>query len=448
MAENPVLDLGAAGVLGLGFTSLSNIDHEVNKTGSAWGRSMLYNIFAQDPSVPNFITFLLSRSNDTEAPVEGSFTISEMEDEYKAVADQPKISTWPENGPTRWNVLLDSFAVNGKRFTVGTTVKGVSGKSVILLDSGTTYTYAPTAVVNSLYRDVPGARFRNDLNQWVLPCDTRVEVTLYIGGRDYHLHPLDMVIRSTVDTKVCVGTFTPSDTALAPGEFDWLVGINVLRSFYTLYDFGDPVHNAPEGVAPHVQLLQLRTAAQANMDFYKVRGGERPPAEDTGSSNNTPTDGGSAVSDDQSTDGSGGKGAAAGTNDNNSDSSTLGNISASVRASIQQVVDYMPAILGILGANVAIFLLLFIGGILWITRKRKAAKRRPAPAPLKLGSGDYKSVVGGDAGSMRERSAYPNPPLTPTTPNAFPHDGLMAGQAPAPGYQPRPSESGDARYAY
>lgn len=77
-AVNPVLNLGAAGVLGLGFTALSGVDVQVNSTGGSYGRSLLYNVFAQDPSVPNFISFLLSRNRDPDAPVEGSFTISEV----------------------------------------------------------------------------------------------------------------------------------------------------------------------------------------------------------------------------------------------------------------------------------------------------------------------------------------------------------------------------------
>ncbi|KAH7097441.1 acid protease [Auriculariales sp. MPI-PUGE-AT-0066] len=463
MAENPVLNLGAKGILGLGFTRLSNIDSTVNQTGQSWGRSLLYNIFSQDSSVPNFVTFLLTRSNDPEAPQEGSFTISETEDSYSAVTNQPRINTWPVNAPARWNILLDSFIVGNKKFSVGTTVKGVSGgKAVILLDSGTSFTYAPDTVVNALYRGLTGASLNNKLGQWTLPCDTRIEVTLTIGGQAYNLHPLDMVVRSTVDKSVCVGTFIPMSTPIAAGEFDWLVGANVLRSFYTLYDFGDPVHNAPEGNSPTVQLMQLRTAAESAQDFFKIRGGDPPTTtnstDNTGNNNSSePEDGGSTVTDDQSTDGSGGKGAGStgGSSSGSSDPTVGSNISASIRTSIQKVVDYMPAVLGILGVNVAIFVLLLIGGIIWVVRKRKSARR--GPIALGGGSGDYKAVATTEAGSMRQRGGLPNTPLTPTTPTH--QDGLIAGQAPAPQYdssslpmrrgmlRPAPIDVGDARHS-
>jgi saccharopepsin len=40
--------------MGLGFTSLSRIDALVNKTGSSSGRSLLYNLFSDNPNEPNF----------------------------------------------------------------------------------------------------------------------------------------------------------------------------------------------------------------------------------------------------------------------------------------------------------------------------------------------------------------------------------------------------------
>jgi hypothetical protein len=70
------------GILGLGFTSLSSIDYEVNRTGADWGRSVLYNAFAANPTEPNYITFALQRSTDEEDEVEGTFTIGMYQKVY------------------------------------------------------------------------------------------------------------------------------------------------------------------------------------------------------------------------------------------------------------------------------------------------------------------------------------------------------------------------------
>ena len=78
-ANNPALSYGAQGILGLGFTSLSQIDSAVNKTGSDWGRSLLYNLFLDNPEEDNYITLALQRSTEANDDVEGSFTVGTFE---------------------------------------------------------------------------------------------------------------------------------------------------------------------------------------------------------------------------------------------------------------------------------------------------------------------------------------------------------------------------------
>jgi saccharopepsin len=74
-SQNPALSYGAEGLLGLGFTSLSSIDSAVNATGSSKGRSLLYNLFEDNPSEPNFIAFSLQRASDSSDTVLGNFSI-------------------------------------------------------------------------------------------------------------------------------------------------------------------------------------------------------------------------------------------------------------------------------------------------------------------------------------------------------------------------------------
>lgn len=74
-AESPALGYGALGILGLGFTSLSSVDALLNKSGSAAGRSVLFNAFLDNPSEPNFISFALPREADPGNDVTGAVTI-------------------------------------------------------------------------------------------------------------------------------------------------------------------------------------------------------------------------------------------------------------------------------------------------------------------------------------------------------------------------------------
>lgn len=134
------MSYGAAGILGLGFDSLSHIDAAINQTGSSSGRTLLYNLFNDNPNEPNFIAFSLQSTSDGDG-VQGSFSVGETDPSYANVTSTNKIPTWPVTAPTRWNVLLDSFIVGTQTIAVSTTVPAApSNKAVVLLDSGTSYT--------------------------------------------------------------------------------------------------------------------------------------------------------------------------------------------------------------------------------------------------------------------------------------------------------------------
>lgn len=134
------MSYGAAGIVGLGFDPLSHIDAAVNQTGSSSGRTLLYNLFHDNPSEPNFIALSLQSTSDGDG-VQGTFAIGETDPSYANVTSTNKISTWPVTSPSRWNVLLDSFIVGTQTHAVSTTVPAVpSNKAVVLLDSGTSYT--------------------------------------------------------------------------------------------------------------------------------------------------------------------------------------------------------------------------------------------------------------------------------------------------------------------
>lgn len=150
-ANNPALAYGADGILGLGFDSLSTVDALVNMTGATTGRTFLYNAFAKNKSEPNFISFTLEDAEDTYDSVQGYFSIGEYNPSYSAVEHSSNIGTWPEAYPTRWSVLVDYILLTDSAITLSSVVSGVpSGKAVVVLDSGTSYSYVlPICVFSS-----------------------------------------------------------------------------------------------------------------------------------------------------------------------------------------------------------------------------------------------------------------------------------------------------------
>ncbi|KAF8204971.1 aspartic peptidase A1 [Pholiota molesta] len=272
--NNPAIGYGAQGIAGLGFTRLSSIDLTINSTSSSAGRSLLFNLFAAHPDEQNFIAFSLQRdlpdgSEDSDS-VEGTFAIGELDPQYTAISGSQHIPTWPINNPYRWNLLLDAVIVNDT-ITVPTTqvVGAPSNKAVVLMDSGSSYTYAPVDICNAIYSGVPGASYDASLGYWRVPCSAEIDMALQIGGQVFPIHPLDVNPSTAVDPTLCIGSFVPSSFSIG-NDFDWLVGDNFLRSVYSVYDFGDFDASGQMG-NPYMKLLSIIDADEASADFHKSR---------------------------------------------------------------------------------------------------------------------------------------------------------------------------------
>ncbi|RDB22850.1 Aspartic protease [Hypsizygus marmoreus] len=345
-AKNPALGYGASGIVGLGFTSLSTIDGLVNSTSSSTGRSLLYNMFEANPEEPNFLAFALQRSTEADDEVVGSFSVGEYDPSYVEVANRTAIPTWPVSSPSRWNVLLDAVIVHDKIVMPATTVVGApSNKAVILMDSGSSYTYAPKAICDAIYSSIPGAKYDSSLNQWVVPCDYEVDMALQIGGQVFPIHPLDVTPTGLTDGATCVGSFVPQTVSVGAGEFDWLVGDNFLRSVYSIYDFGDFDESGKMG-NPFMKMLPIIDPDEASVDFHKARGGQ-PNTNITYQG----LDGVSAM--------------------------PSFNISQDISDSLDRIGRYLPAMLGVVALNALILVVLVIvGSVLYCRRRNPAASMR------------------------------------------------------------------------
>ncbi|KAL1755442.1 aspartic peptidase domain-containing protein [Schizophyllum commune] len=356
-AQSPALSYQADGILGLGFTSLSTIDYALNSTGSDKGRSLLYNLFEDNPNEPNFISFLMQRSTDDSDDIEGTFTIGEYVDEYKDVQKQTAIPTFPKTAPTRWTVLVDYLFVGDNTISPTTSVPGVQvNQAVALLDSGTSYTYAPDDIVDAIYKGVDGARFDSSLGQWVVPCDAEIDMALQIGGQVFPLHPLDVTPTGLTDQNQCVGSFVPGSLAVAEGNFDWLIGDNFLRSVYSVYDFGDFDKDGKMG-DPYVKMLSIVDPNEASKEFASQR-------------NTSPRSGisYSAQSVEQA--------------------SMSVTVSGDVASTLDKLTTYLPAMLAIMALNAVVLLALGVSGMVYLCRQKRRRSvmgrtgRRMSPMPM------------------------------------------------------------------
>lgn len=61
----------------------------------------------------------------------------------------------------------DSYETLGGKATFTSVVQGVSnGQGVLLLDTGSSYVYAPPDVVTAMYQNVPGAKYSDSLGKY------------------------------------------------------------------------------------------------------------------------------------------------------------------------------------------------------------------------------------------------------------------------------------------
>lgn len=190
---------------------------------------------------------------------------------------------------------------------------------------------------------------------------------------------------------------------------DWLIGDNILRSVYALYDFGDYDSSGKLG-NPYIKLLSLIDPDQASIDFHKTRGGS--PQNVTYNSANV-------------------TGNAAG-------GSTSVTISDHLADNLNTVANFLPAILALMALNTLLLFGLIGGGIWWVLRKRGRSRARKHPGRSEPMPMNTMSTVG--LMSNRDSHAYQpvsmaltdDMPFTPPTP-AFTQPGFGDGPiSPAP----------------
>ncbi|KAH9948706.1 aspartic peptidase domain-containing protein [Amylocystis lapponica] len=125
-------------------------------------------------------------------------------------------------------------------------------QTVIGLSTGTTCGAAPQFYVDAMYKNVPGANFSKDLQSYILPCDTRLNISMVFGENTYPINPMDatyVLYENNITT--CVGAFS-----YTTGKLDFILGDTFMRNVYSLFDFGHWTEGG-KGL-PFMQILSHR----------------------------------------------------------------------------------------------------------------------------------------------------------------------------------------------
>ncbi|TDL18812.1 acid protease [Rickenella mellea] len=254
---------GDTGLLGVGPPSLSSIAATLqNSTFN--GTTLIQNIFAANPSEPNFITFQLSRSEATGVTSGGTFTIGEVNSTLSGISNAPKLNVVSKD---RWVVFMDGIIVDGKNVT-GNSQLSVTGQgptqTLANLDTGTSLAQIPKLYADAIYSGVPGAQYDASSGLYNVPCDAKIDLSFVFSGIAYPVHPIDTVQAgaTTKGTVACFGGFQVSSGG-DPDE-DFLLGDSFLRNVYSLYDFGSFIAGT---TPPFLQLLSTTDASTADSEF-------------------------------------------------------------------------------------------------------------------------------------------------------------------------------------
>ncbi|KAI0795797.1 aspartic peptidase domain-containing protein [Abortiporus biennis] len=237
---------GPEGVVGLGRPSFLNTTHPHRNS------SLINNIFRLYSDVPSYITLLVNRGGQ-DSSLEGSLAIGEYLPEYSSITDTKKLTVQDE---TRWVTTVSGLTVGCKRF--------IRYSRRAILHSRSPYSFAPAAYVDAIYKHLPGSMF-NGVDRYIIPYDTKVNISITIENQDYPIHPLDAITpsRLTNGTIQCFGSFLYTSKS---SEYDFVLGIPFLTNVYTLLNYG----YGKTQQEPYIQLLSITNPSKAWLEFDSV----------------------------------------------------------------------------------------------------------------------------------------------------------------------------------
>jgi cathepsin D len=142
--------------------------------------------------------------------------------------------------PSYWTLPMTTVTVNG----VAVSLPGGSSANSAAIDTGTTLIAGPTAAVQAIYAQIPGAHsivFQGQQGYFGFPCSTTVKIALAFGGATtWAIDPKDFNNGPVDSSGTCLGAFfaidQPSNSATPP----WIVGDTFLKNVYSVFRFNPP----------------------------------------------------------------------------------------------------------------------------------------------------------------------------------------------------------------
>ncbi|KAF5382834.1 hypothetical protein D9757_007336 [Collybiopsis confluens] len=124
------------------------------------------------------------------------------------------------------------WLISGGSISRGGTV--VSSGFDTIIDSGTTLTLGPQAVIDQFYSNIPGAAYDSKTGYYSFPCSVNVpqsEFSFSWGGKSFAIQ--NFSIGSTDGGSTCVGALSRTNPNFPANV--WLLGDSFMRNVYTVF---------------------------------------------------------------------------------------------------------------------------------------------------------------------------------------------------------------------
>lgn len=286
---------GNSGILGLAFPSEASMS----------GMTVLQSIFCglADP----YFTIILGSKLNVNSP--SSFTLGQLDRSYatdfSAFFSIP-VSKAGANDYTYWKIPLLYVTINSSRLSLSpSSVQGIQGSQIAVLDTGTTLALGPTRDVQAFWSSV-GSAARNDpiTGTWQVRCEKALIVGFVFGQggsyKEFLLDPADISWEEgqskngwclggvQANDEVCILFNVPGTNSSRPDvpfqvdSGDWLLGDvflrvntiyycditfdNLFQNVYSLY------HAANSSSGPWIGLISTTNRDNALTAFRQSRG--------------------------------------------------------------------------------------------------------------------------------------------------------------------------------
>ncbi|KAG7090431.1 hypothetical protein E1B28_009550 [Marasmius oreades] len=291
---NTVVQFGAAGILGLGFPSGSEIQEAIvsAETGplvstdsfvkSTWKSGPVLSRISMTHMLKDpMFAIELQRSTIDISEENGRLTIGELPDgvDPNSITWVPvKLYTPAEGGlkppsfapdeiyPFRWEIDIDGVFLDGKRLADSTipVSGGVNSTRVTaLIDTGNSIIRGPRDVVEDILGRVSTNFKPGVANSATFPCEVPHRLAYMIGGKMFPIDPRDFIGEARPnDSTTCVAdNLVETDAPGFGATFRWSLGDPFFKSNLVAFHYGNLTH--PSVDPPRIGIMS-RVPADAD----------------------------------------------------------------------------------------------------------------------------------------------------------------------------------------